>query len=217
MYEQNRNRMVDRLRAAGYVTSEAVLEALRRVPRHEFVPLGIMDRAYDDTPLPIGQGQTISAPHMVGMMLEILDIRPGMRVLEVGTGSGYHAAVTAELVRPGGKVFTIERIEELARRAEAILQRLGYGDTVEVLVDDGTKGLPQYAPYDRIFVAAAGPRVPEPLKQQLAEGGMLMVPVGGKAFQDLVVVTNRHGELVEQSMGSVVFVPLIGEHGHQEP
>ncbi len=216
MREGERRRLVKRLKGSGYVTSSAVLEAMERVPRHEFLPEAMADLAYEDTPLPIGQGQTISAPHMVGMMLEALDLRPGLKVLEIGTGSGYHAALVAELVRPDGKVYTIERIEALGLKARETLQRLGYGDTIEVVIADGTNGLPEHAPYDRIFVAAAAPSVPKPLKEQLADGGTLMVPVGGRMVQDLVLVTRRGDGFTERSMGSVIFVPLIGEHGYRE-
>lgn len=215
MRENERRELVRRLKDSGYVTSGAVLEAMERVPRHEFLPETMAELAYEDTPLPIGQGQTISAPHMVGMMLEALDLRPGMKVLEIGTGSGYHAALVAELVRPGGKVYTIERIEALGLKARETLQRLGYGDSIEVIIADGTNGLPEHAPYDRIFVAAAGPTVPQPLKEQMADHGILMVPVGGRMVQDLVLVSRSGGKFYERSIGSVVFVPLIGEHGYK--
>ncbi|MDW5563984.1 MAG: protein-L-isoaspartate(D-aspartate) O-methyltransferase [Methanomassiliicoccus sp.] len=215
MRENERRELVWRLKGSGYVTSEAVLQAMERVPRHEFLPPGMAPHAYEDTPLPIGQGQTISAPHMVGMMLEALDLGPGMRVLEIGTGSGYHAALVAELVGPEGRVYTIERIEALGRKARETLERLGYGDRIEVIIADGTNGLEEHAPYDRIFVAAAGPKVPEPLKEQLADHGILMVPVGGRMVQDLVLVSRSGGRFYERSLGSVVFVPLIGEHGYE--
>jgi protein-L-isoaspartate(D-aspartate) O-methyltransferase len=215
MRENERRAMVKRLKDSGYVTSDAVLEAMERVPRHEFLPDSMAELAYEDTPLPIGQGQTISAPHMVGMMLEALDLRPGMKVLEIGTGSGYHAALVAELVRPNGKVYTIERIESLGLKARETLERLGYADVVEVVIADGTNGLPEHAPYDRIFAAAAGPQVPEPLKEQLADHGVLMVPVGGRMVQDLILVSRSGDRFYERSMGSVVFVPLIGEHGYR--
>jgi protein-L-isoaspartate(D-aspartate) O-methyltransferase len=216
MRENERRELVRRLKDGGYVTSDRVLEAMEKVPRHEFLPEAMATLAYQDTPLPIGQGQTISAPHMVGMMLEALDLRPGMNVLEIGTGSGYHAALVAELVRPNGKVYTIERIESLGLRARATLEQIGYDDVIEVIIADGTNGLPEHAPYDRIFVAAAGPEVPGPLKAQLADGGILMVPVGGRMVQDLVLVTRSGDKYAERSMGSVVFVPLIGEHGYKE-
>jgi protein-L-isoaspartate(D-aspartate) O-methyltransferase len=216
MRENERRELVLGLRDSGYVTDDAVLEAMARVPRHEFLPPPMAPLAYQDTPLPIGQGQTISAPHMVGMMLQALDLRPGMKVLEIGTGSGYHAALVAELVRPNGRVYTIERIEALGLEARERLERLGYDDVIEVIIADGTAGLEEHAPYDRIFVAAAGPRVPEPLRQQLADGGLLMVPVGGRTVQDLVLVSRSGDRFTERSMGSVIFVPLIGEHGYRE-
>jgi protein-L-isoaspartate(D-aspartate) O-methyltransferase len=216
MREDERRRLVQGLEDSGYVHSDSVLEAMERVPRHEFLPEALAELAYQDTPLPIGEGQTISAPHMVGMMLEALDLRPGMKVLEIGTGSGYHAALVAELVRPGGKVYTIERIEDLGLRARRTLERLGY-DNVEVVVSDGTNGLPEHAPYDRIFVAAAAPHVPVPLREQLADHGVLIVPVGGRMVQDLVIITRSGDRYDERSMGSVIFVPLIGEHGYKGP
>jgi len=216
MREDERRRLVEGLKDSGYVHSDSVLEAMERVPRHEFLPEALAELAYQDTPLPIGEGQTISAPHMVGMMLEALDLRPGMKVLEIGTGSGYHAALVAELIRPGGKVYTIERIEDLGLRARRTLERLGYDD-VEVIVSDGTNGLPEHSPYDRIFVAAAAPHVPAPLKEQLADHGILIVPVGGRMVQDLVIITRSGDRYDERSMGSVIFVPLIGEHGYKGP
>jgi protein-L-isoaspartate(D-aspartate) O-methyltransferase len=216
MYEEERHELVRRLKSYGYVSSPRVLEAMERVPRHEFLPEEMADVAYQDTPLSIGQGQTISAPHMVGMMLEALDLQPGMKVLEIGTGSGYHASLLAELVRPEGKVYTIERIEELGQRARLVLERLGYGDAVEVIISDGTNGLPEHAPYDRILVTAAAPYVPEPLKEQLADGGILLIPVGGRGFQELTVIVREGNEYRESPLGSVVFVPLIGEHGYRE-
>ncbi|MBI0583842.1 MAG: protein-L-isoaspartate(D-aspartate) O-methyltransferase [Methanomassiliicoccus sp.] len=214
MREAERKELVRRLKTYGYVTSDRVLAAMEKVPRHEFLPDSMAEIAYEDTPLPIGQGQTISAPHMVGMMLEALDLRPGMKVLEIGTGSGYHAALVAELVRPNGRVYTVERIESLGLQAKGRLKRLGYDD-VEVVIADGTNGLPEHAPYDRIFAAAAGPQVPGPLKEQLADGGTLMVPVGGRMVQDLVLMTRNGDRFTERSIGSVVFVPLIGEHGYR--
>jgi protein-L-isoaspartate(D-aspartate) O-methyltransferase len=215
MYEAERHDLVRRLSDSGFVKSQRVLEAMERVPRHEFLPDNMRLAAYQDTPLSIGQGQTISAPHMVGMMLEALDLRPGMNVLEIGTGSGYHASLVAELVRPNGKVYTVERIEDLGLRAKETLERLGYGDVVEVVISDGTNGLPEHAPYDRIFVAAAAPKVPKPLKDQLADGGLLLIPVGGRMYQELTLIKREGDEFSYAPMGSVVFVPLIGEHGYQ--
>jgi protein-L-isoaspartate(D-aspartate) O-methyltransferase len=216
MYDVERRELVRRLSDYGYVRSQRVLEAMQKVPRHEFLPEDMWDVAYQDTPLSIGMGQTISAPHMVGMMLEALELRPGMSVLEIGTGSGYHASLLGELVRPGGKVYTIERIEELGVRARQVLERLGYGDVVEVIISDGTNGLPEHAPYDRILVTAAAPDVPEPLKEQLADGGKLLIPVGGRSYQELMVIDKEGDRYRQAPLGSVIFVPLIGEHGYRE-
>jgi protein-L-isoaspartate(D-aspartate) O-methyltransferase len=213
-FEHERNRLVDSLVRRGYINSKAVEEAMRRVPREEFVPPDIKIEAYVDTPLPIGEGQTISAPHMVAIMAEKLDLFPGAKVLEIGAGSGYHAAVCAELVAPGGHVFTIERISSLATFAEDNLKRTGYSKLVTVIFGDGTRGLPEHAPYDRIFVAAGAPSVPEPLTNQLKDGGELLIPVGGRYYQDLMRVRRKGSGLEEENLGGCVFVPLIGEHGH---
>jgi len=205
---------VDGLIRRGYATKREVAEALMKVPREEFVPRSLMDEAYIDTPLPIGSGQTISAPHMVAMMVEALDLRPGQKVLEVGGGSGYHAAVTAELVSPGGHVFTVERLPELVEFARDNITRTGYSDSVTVILSDGSVGLPSEAPFDRIFVACGAPAVPEPLKSQLKDGGLMLVPVGGRMYQDLVRIERRGDRYIREDLGGCVFVPLVGEHGY---
>lgn len=214
VFEEDRDRLVDSLVRRGYVRSAEVEKAMRRVPREEFVPPEIKDEAYIDTPLPIGEGQTISAPHMVAIMAEALDLSPGQKVLEVGAGSGYHAAVCAEIVAPEGHIYTIERISSLATFAENNLKRTGYGELVTVIFGDGTCGLPGHAPFDRIFVAAGAPDIPSPLTDQLAEGGKLLVPVGGRYYQDLIRVERRGRKLLKENLGGCVFVPLIGEHGY---
>jgi len=191
----------------------SVISAMSRVPREMFLPDLLQSRAYDDTPLPIGRGQTISAPHMVAIMCTILDLQPGMNVLEVGGGSGYHAAVMAELVRPGGHVYAVERIAELAEAARSNLARAGV-ENVTVIHSDGSLGLPEHAPYDRISVAATAPSIPEPLKQQLKSGGKMVLPVG-RDSQELYLVTRKNGFSVERKMG-VIFVPLIGQEGFKE-
>jgi protein-L-isoaspartate(D-aspartate) O-methyltransferase len=209
-----RDALVDSLLNRGYIVSTAVEEAMRRVPREEFVPARLKNDAYVDTPLPIGSGQTISAPHMVAIMVEKLSLEQGMKVLEVGAGSGYHAAVVAETVAPHGHVFSIERLEPLARFAEDNLNRTGYSDLVTVIVGDGSKGLTEHAPYDRIFVACGAPEVPSPLTDQLADGGRMLVPVGGRMYQDLMCVERKGGRVTMQNYGGCVFVPLIGEFGY---
>jgi protein-L-isoaspartate(D-aspartate) O-methyltransferase len=213
MFEEERLRMVDTLRANDCLHDGRVAEAMMRVQRHLFVPQRLWPLAYADRPLPIDEGQTISAPHMVAMMAEFMRLAPGMKVLEVGAGSGYHAAVIAELVRPG-RVFSIEVVPRLAETARGNLHRSGYSE-VEVVVGDGSLGLPAEAPFDRISVAAAAPRIPMPLKEQLGEGGVMLIPVGGRGSQDLLMVRRERGRLTETEMCGVMFVPMVGEHGHR--
>ena len=210
-----RDRLVASLVRRGYICSPRVEEAMKRVPREEFLPENMRDDAYVDSPLPIGEGQTISAPHMVAIMVEQLDLKPGHKVLEIGAGSGYHAAVCAEVVAPEGHVYTVERISSLATFAEDNLKRTGYSKLVTVIFGDGTNGLPEHAPFDRIFVAAAAPDVPSPLLEQLADRGKMLVPVGGRYLQDLIRVERKGDSYTRASLGGCVFVPLIGEHGYQ--
>ena len=188
------------------VRDGAVLEALRKVPRHAFVPPSMVSLAHDDRPLPIGWRQTISQPYIVGLMSELAAVRPGARVLEVGTGSGYQAAVLREL---GADVHTIEIIEPLARKAAATLARLGYG-AVHTRVGDGYRGWAEAAPFDAIVVTAAPPCVPEPLRRQLKIGGRLVLPVGTRN-QELRVITRTRGGFHERSEIPVLFVPMTGE------
>lgn len=190
--------------------SDSVILAMARVPREIFVPEHLRSYAYDDTPLPIGSGQTISAPHMVAIMCDLLDLQPEMTVLDVGGGSGYHAAVMAEIIGPKGHVYSIERIHELAVHAIENLRLAGISN-VTVIEGDGSLGLSDHAPYDRISVAATAPAVPEPIKNQLRIGGKLIIPIGA-ANQELMLVTRKNGFSIEEKM-AVVFVPLIGEHG----
>jgi protein-L-isoaspartate(D-aspartate) O-methyltransferase len=188
------------------VKDAAVLDALRRVPRHEFVPAGVRAQAYADHPLPIGERQTISQPYIVGFMSELLQVERGHRVLEIGTGSGYQAAVLAEL---GAEVYTIEIVEKLAATARAVLQRLGY-EKIRVRAGDGYQGWPDAAPFDRIIVTAAPPQVPQPLIDQLKPGGRLVVPEGVHD-QDLVLYTKTaDGKLRRERVLPVRFVPMTG-------
>ncbi len=213
-YDVARQRLVDSLVRRGVISSAGVEAAFRRVHREDFLPERMRPNAYVDSPLPIGDGQTISAPHMVAIMAESLDLEPGQRVLEVGAGSGYHAAIIAEVVGAEGHVFTVERISSLAEFAEANLARAGYAGRVTVVCGDGSNGLPEHAPYDRIFVACAAPQVPRPLVEQLADGGRMLVPVGGRSYQELIKVERRGREVTRRNLGGCVFVPLIGEHGY---
>ena len=205
-YVEQRERMVaDQIEARG-VSDPAVLDAMRRVPRHQFVPAEYLDQAYDDHPLPIGFGQTISQPYIVALMSEKLGLEPGDRVLEIGTGSGYQAAALAEM---GMQVYTIEIIPELADPAAARLQSLGYTD-VQVRAADGYWGWSEHAPFDAIIVTAAPDHVPQPLVEQLKPGGRMVIPVGPVgAFQTLwQFVADESGELIAHNLGAVSFVPL---------
>ena len=202
--------MVDRQLRRRDIADERVLAAMERVPRELFVPQSIAARAYDDAALPIGEGQTISQPYMVARICEALSLRGHERVLDVGTGSGYQAAVLAELAE---EVHTIERIPELAEEARATLDAAGYGDRVDVHVGDGTLGLPEHAPYAAIAVAAASPEVPTTLYEQLEERGRLVVPIGGRRGQQLqLIVRSPEGPAVVRSV-PCRFVPLLGEEG----
>lgn len=194
------------------VRDARVLAAMRKIPRHLFVPKGYERAAYEDRPLPIGGGQTISQPYIVAVMTEQLELKPEDRVLEVGTGSGYQAALLAELA---GKVISIERLATLADRARENLARAGITG-VQVVVGDGTEGYPPEAPYDAIIVTAASPTVPAPLIEQLAEGGRLVAPIGPRDCQDLIKLVKRRGQIERFSLGGVCFVPLIGNFGWRE-
>jgi len=218
--EKDKETLISYYKKTGILRSPEVERAFRKVPREEFVPSGYREMAYVDRPLPIGYGQTISAPHMVVMMCEALELKPGHKVLEVGTGSGYHAAVVAEIVAPEGvekpgRVVTVERIPELVEYARRNLERTGYLDRVKVVCGDGSKGYPEEAPYDRILVTAAAPRVPKPLVEQLEVGGILVIPVGSLyLYQDLLKVKKLpDGEVTVENLGGVAFVPLVGKYG----
>jgi len=204
--EREREDMVATQVAARGVRDERVLAALRRVPRHLFVPPSVAAQAYEDYPLPIGHGQTISQPYIVGFMTEALSLRGGETVLEIGTGCGYQAAVLAEVA---ARVFTIEIVAPLAAEAAERLRRLGHAN-VRVRAGDGYLGWPEEAPFDAIVVTAAAPRVPEPLLQQLRDGGRLILPVGEET-QDLVLVTRHGARFEERRVLAVRFVPMTGK------
>ncbi len=212
-YAPQRAEMIEKqLRRRG-ITDSAVLAAMLAVPRHEFVPEELRSRAYEDAPLPIGGGQTISQPYIVAAMTSALRLQPSDRVLEIGTGCGFQAAVLSHLAR---EVFTIELRPELASAASEKLARLGYHN-VHVHCGDGTLGLPEFAPFDGILVAAAAPEVPEPLLAQLAEPGRLIIPVGDTDNQELQLVEKHAGVFSTKMLEGCRFVPLVGHHGWQKP
>lgn len=208
-FRRLRQEMVRTQIAERGVRDPRVLEAMLRVPRHLFVPGDLRHRAYDDSPLPIGEGQTISQPYMVAWMTELLDVDEEDRVLEIGTGSGYQAAILCELT---GEVFSIEKNPVLAREAEERLRYLGYTN-IHVRVGDGTLGWAEEAPFDGIMVTAGAPSVPQPLLEQLAEGGRLVIPVGTASMQMLTVVRKEGGTYRTTEEGSCIFVPLVGRYG----
>ena len=207
--EQQRARMVEeQLRSRG-IRDARLLAAMGKVPREEFIANEDLGNAYGDHPLPIGAGQTVSQPYIVALMIAALELLPADRVLEVGTGTGYEAAILGELA---AEVWTVERHEELAMKARAILARLGYAN-VQVVVGDGSVGLPQHAPFDKVLVAAAAPKIPESLVAQLADGGRLVVPVGNRFEQQVQVVRKVGAQTVVTMHDLCRFVPLVGEEG----
>ncbi len=208
-FAEKRRIMVETQIKARGVKDERVLAAMEKVPRHLFVPPEYLDEAYDDHPLPIGYGQTISQPYIVAYMTELLRLKPGDKVLEIGTGSGYQAAILAEIT---DEVYTVEIIPELARSAEERLRRLGYGK-VKVLNADGYYGWEEHAPYDAIIVTCAPDHIPQPLVQQLKDGGRMVIPVGPPGgYQTLWLVEKIGGEVRTHSMLGVIFVPMLGGH-----
>ena len=211
-YRGARLRLVEDIRAKG-IRDLAVLRAFERVPRHQFVPTGIRHRAYEDTPLPIGNGQTISQPYIHAHYLELLGLKGTEKVLEIGTGTGYQTALLAQLVP---QVFSVERIAALSEQAKANLEKLGIAN-VSLCVGDGTLGWRAYAPFDAILVSAGSPSVPQPLLDQLADKGRLLIPEGDLETQHLMVYTRRGERIDRREVAPVRFVPLIGSHGWENP
>ena len=211
-YEKLRNLMVDTQLIPRGIKDKRVIQTMRNVPRHLFMPESYRHEAYEDMALPIGEGQTISQPYMVAIMTELLELKGDEKVLEIGTGSGYQAAILAELAR---EVYTIERIRVLGESVSDKLKEMGY-DNIYVVIGDGTNGLPEKSPFDRILVTAAAPKIPECLISQLAEGGIIVAPVGQRFSQILIKGRKIKGVLKEDYHTPCIFVPLIGEHGWKE-
>jgi protein-L-isoaspartate(D-aspartate) O-methyltransferase len=197
--------MVNEQIIARGVRAESVIKAMQKVERHLFVPEQYRNFAYSDRPLPIGEGQTISQPYIVALMTELLDLKKSDKVLEIGTGSGYQAAILAEIC---DSVYTIEIIPSLGKQAQALLRELGYHN-IHCKIGDGYLGWPEHAPYDGIIVTCAPSKIPQPLKEQLAEGGRMVIPVGATYTQELVLVTKTKGKLIQKSVIPVRFVPML--------
>lgn len=208
-YEAERSRMVEEQIRRRAITDTAVLMAMQKVPRHKFVPEKYRSEAYEDHPLPIGYGQTISQPYIVAFMTQVLEPKKTDRILEVGTGSGYQAAVLAEIC---DSVYTIELVEDLAKRAEETIKGLGYNN-VSVRAGDGYQGWPEHAPFDAIIVTCAPTHVPELLEEQLAEGGRMIIPVGKSFAQELVLLEKKNGKLKQNDVLPVRFVPMLDNKG----
>ena len=208
-YAISRERMVqNQLRTRG-IRDERVLNAMRTVPRHTFIPKELWNRAYGDHPLPIGQGQTISQPYMVALMTEQLQLEKSNKVLEIGTGSGYQAAILAEIAT---RIFSVERVPELSSRARKVLDGLGYSNVI-LRTGDGSLGWKEFAPFDRITVTAGAPDVPEALIEQLADGGRIVIPIGNTYVQTLLVLKRKGKKVERKEVCGCTFVPLIGEQG----
>jgi protein-L-isoaspartate(D-aspartate) O-methyltransferase len=211
-YQKARDRMVETQLKTRDITDPRVLEAMRKVPRHLFVDEALRGQAYNDHPLPIGEKQTISQPYIVALMTQCLRLEGPEKVLEVGTGSGYQAAILAELAN---RVFSIERIPSLSYRANQLLQKLGYRNII-LRVTDGTMGWPDDAPFDAIIVTAGAPKVPQPLTDQLVMGGRMVVPIGDRISQELILVERTPEGIRKTSSGGVRFVDLVGKYGWEE-
>jgi protein-L-isoaspartate(D-aspartate) O-methyltransferase len=202
-----RQRMVRNQISARGIHDQKVLKAMLQVPRHKFVPSAYKRMAYDDRPLPIGHGQTISQPYIVALMTEALKLKPDAKVLEIGTGSGYQAAILSLLCK---EVYSIEILSPLANNARKTLQKLGY-DNVKIKTGDGYQGWPEHSPFDAIIVTCAPEAIPKKLKEQLAEGGRMIIPVGGSLTQELVLIRKKNGKLHQESVARVRFVPMVRE------
>ncbi|OKY79074.1 MAG: Protein-L-isoaspartate carboxylmethyltransferase Pcm [Candidatus Methanohalarchaeum thermophilum] len=211
-FETKRNKLIDKLKKNGYISNKKVIKAMKKVPRHLFVSKDLKNESYVDKPLPIGKNQTISAPHMVGILVQELNLTGEEKVLEIGSGSGYNASVIAEILHKG-KVITIERHHKLADKAKENIKKSGYTEKIKIIVGDGSQGYKEEAPYDRILLTAGAPEIPQPLKEQLKENGIIVAPVGGRRSQTLIVGKKINGKIKEEKKGGCAFVPLKGKYG----
>jgi len=211
-YKILRENMVDcQIKARG-TNDEKILKSMREIPRHLFVPEKQRSYAYEDFPIPIGEGQTISQPHIIALMTEMLQLKGNEKVLEIGTGSGYQAAILSQIAK---EVYTVEKIEPLGLKAERLFKELGY-ENIKVKIGDGTEGWSEYAPYDGIIVTAGSPQIPKPLIEQLSENGRIVIPTGDSFSQDLIAGEKIKGELIKRTICGCVFVPLIGKYGWEK-
>ena len=211
-YRLARERMVKNQLVPRGIDDQRVLDAMGRIHRHLFVEEALRGEAYNDHPLPIGHKQTISQPYIVALMTEALELKGTERVLEIGTGSGYQTAILAELAKA---VYTVERVEPLLVKSKQLLQELGYTN-IHFKVSDGTIGWEEFAPYDAVMVTAGAPKIPQPLLDQLAEGGRMVIPIGNRYGQDLILVKKDKGRFLEKNLGGCRFVDLIGNHGWKD-
>jgi protein-L-isoaspartate(D-aspartate) O-methyltransferase len=212
-YTKQRKIMVKKLIREGRISKPEVIKAMESVSREYFVLPENESISYHDTPLSIGEGQTISAPHMVGIMVEALDLKPGHKVLEVGAGSGYHAAIVAQIVKPRGKVFSVEIKPKLVKFARDNIKKAGFDEWVEIILGDGSIGLEKFAPFDRIFVACASPDIPPPLINQLGDGGKLLIPTGTGFYSELIECQMINNKVHKRNLGGCAFVPMKGKYG----
>ena len=208
-FEQERKKMAEEQLVARGINDKKVLDAFIKVPRHKFIPQGRISEAYGDYPVSIGEGQTISQPYMAALMTQCLKLKKTDKVLEIGTGSGYQAAILAELAF---EIYTVERFSSLSKRAQKILKDLGYSN-IKLKVSDGTLGWAEFAPYDGIIVTSGAPQAPQPLKEQLKEGGRLVIPIGGSFSQTLTVIKRDKDKFTEGQICGCAFVPLVGKYG----
>jgi protein-L-isoaspartate(D-aspartate) O-methyltransferase len=210
-YENKKLELIKKLKMEGRIKTKEVERAFIEIPRENFIPETLKNLAYIDTPLEIGDGQTISAPHMVAIMCELLDIKKGQIILEVGAGSGYHAAIVSRLVGNKGHVYTVERFDSLAVTAKKNLENIGIKN-VTVEIGDGSKGLLKNSPYKRIYVTCAAPKIPNPLIEQLSDPGKMLIPVG-RVICRLELIEKKKGNIQSNDFGGCTFVPLIGKYG----